>query len=254
MIRIWESLSNTMFLNPVSTANSKPHWVANGSTSITEEGRGRCSKRETITWPCSFLITTPKPVVLSASKKALSMFTLYRPGPRGCHRASWRPTGATGTILCHEKTSTLSLARCNKWNSGYTFLPVLKLFLQVHKAHTIVANNASSLFSAKTFPIRSTKFLALLTFTWVHWGIFFHSSASFRQLYNACFTSSMCSWQTSRLPFWIIFLRIRLSLVGKEFLVALQTKFFTLLSTGRFQIACHNDFNLETSNWPGCAF
>ena len=64
----------------------------------------------------------------------------------------------------------------------------------------------------------------------------------------------MCSWQTSQLSFWIIFLRTRLSLVGKEFLVALQTKFFTLLSTGRFQLACHNDFNLETSNWPGCAF
>ena len=40
----------------------------------------------------------------------------------------------------------------------------------------------------------------------------------------------------------------RLSLVGKEFLVALQTKFFTLLGTGRFQIACHNGFNLETSD------
>ena len=166
-MRIWESLSNTMFLKPVSTASSIPLHAANASTSSTVDGRGIRSDSEAITCPCSFLITTPRPAVLSAAKRAPSTFTLYWERPGGCQLVGGRPTGSTRAVLWCWKSPNCSLACCTKWAKVVAFFPILRLFLRVHKAHTTIANKAGSLFSAKTVPNRSIKVAAVFKLSWL---------------------------------------------------------------------------------------
>ena len=131
----------------------------------------------------------------------------------------------------------LSLAWCSTWSREMTVFPSLRLFLRFHRAQIIIEKRVGSLFSAKTQPVRSIKVVACRRLSWFHKGTLFHRSDSFEQWNRAWHTSSLACWQLLHVLLVMIFRLTKFVLVGKEFFVALQTKFLTLLGTGKLQIA-----------------
>ena len=74
-----------------------------------------------------------------------------------------------------------------------------------------------------------------------------HTSFSPVQLHNACKESSACNEQRSQVGVWIIVLRTRLCLVGREFLHARHSICLYLLGTSRDHSFFHTF--LSTSVW-----
>lgn len=222
---------------PVSRARTRARWAAFASTSMAVEGSRALSLRETITCPASFLLTTPQPAHCSETNEVPSKFTLYRGLSGGRQLVGGHPTGAMVDVLWRAKSHSRVLACFNNWSSETIDLPSLWLFLRFQIAYMTMEKRAGSLLSAKTQWIRSIKDGAWHKLSWFQRGTLLQISSSFGQ--RAWHKSSWPCWQSSQVSLVMIFLFTKFVFVGKEFFAAIQTKFLTLLGTGKPQTDCH---------------
>lgn len=113
-----------------------------------------------------------------------------------------------------------------------SIFPSLRLFCRFHTTQVTIANNTGPLFSAKMPPNKSMKDVVCFKLSWFQTGTLFQSSYSFGHEHKACFTSSWWFWQGSQRSSMIICRLTKFVFIGKEFLVALHARFFTLLEQG----------------------
>ena len=128
VMSIYESSSNITWSKPVPRALL----VAIASTSITMKGSMVFCKRETMTCPISFRITTPIPALFSYANRAPSKFTLYVSLSEGCQQVGGRPTSIMVEELGRLNSRNLSFAWDNSWPRGNVDFPSWRLFLWLH--------------------------------------------------------------------------------------------------------------------------
>ena len=162
-----------------------------------------------------------------------SKLILYWEFSRGCQLVGCCPTSVIVEVLWRANSRNLSLAWLNNWSSVPVTFPRLRLFWWFHNAQITIENRVGSLFSVKINPNRSMKFETCFKLLWFHMGTLYQSSSSFGQRYSACLMSSWWSWQSSQLSLVTICCLTRFFFIGKEFLVALQTKLFYLTQNGK---------------------
>ena len=132
VMSICESPSNITWSKPVSRANSRALLVAIASTSMAMKGSMVFCKRETMTCPISFRITTTIPALFSYANRAPSKFTLYISLSGGCQQVGGHPTSIMVEELWRLNSRNLSFAWDNSWPRGTVDFPSWRLFLRFH--------------------------------------------------------------------------------------------------------------------------